>query len=171
MGRSTRRKLGAVGCRTAVHENAPLHCTVCVGGRKDLNHRRISGKLRSCQLPGGLTIPKKASQHIYMRATRFLCPRSHGDTTHSEHTGGGRLAPAAANTGLWDVVPTPHVHRQRHAECGWPGPSCAQISMLAGRKHTVDGKFRGWLRSVAHPRVTPHYNLRAYARTCVVSGV
>ena len=27
--------------------------------------RRISSKLRSRQLPGGLTIPKKASQHIY----------------------------------------------------------------------------------------------------------
>ena len=76
-----------------------------------------------------------------MPPTRFLFPRSHGDMTHSEHTGGGRLAPAAANTGLWDVVPAPHVHRDFPAHTQVAGKPSAKISKVRTRKLLIEGCF------------------------------
>ena len=68
-------------------------------------------------------------------------PRSHRDTTHSEHTGGGGLQPAAANTGLWVLFPTPHVHRDLTAKTQVAGKACAKISIIRTRKLANEGCF------------------------------
>ena len=67
-----------------------------------------------------------------------LAQRHH---TRSEHTGDGRLAPDATNTGLWDVVLTPHVHRHFPAKTQAAGSASAQISRLRTRKLANEGCF------------------------------
>ena len=100
--------------------------------------------------------------HAYIcQRPGFLSPRSHRDTTSSEHTGDGRLAPDATNTGLWDVVLTPHVHRHFRAKTQAAGSASVQICRLRTRKLANEGCFGTIDRYMENPGLREGQTCRA----------
>ena len=103
---------------------------------------------------------------IYAEKRLWWARHTRRATTHSDLTGGGGLEPAAANTGLWDLVPHSPVHRDRHALCGRHGPSCAEISTIAARERVFGGRFRSWKRRTRPDSVEAKPAARKPASQC-----